>query len=172
MADYADGDSARKSSQTTRPIKRPLVLWPVRAVALTVGFLFVWAALAKTFSPSPALSFLEFLGAHGVLGRVTLSATASIEFGIGCALLGRPFAAVPRVIAAAMLLLFLLPLLAAIISKDAPACGCLGLVRVFESNRHEALLGIARNLLLAGGLLLLSPPRGRESSARLLISPT
>jgi len=58
----------------------------------------------------------------------------------------------------AALLVFSFGMAALALDPQAPACGCLGAVKLAEGARTENLLGLGRNaLLMAGCVWLLSP---------------
>jgi hypothetical protein len=127
-----------------------------------VGAILLLSVVAKLYAPWDVEVSLAFLGFQGVGILMVMAGLLGMETFAGYCLIadgGRPI-----VIGSSLLLVAFTAVLARfLLAEDPPSCGCLGLVRVFESNRSEAVFGIGRNCLLLAMLLpSLSAPARRE----------
>lgn len=125
---------------------KPNLFW--RAVPSGVGLVLLLAAGHKLWSPAEATGSLEALGLPFRLADALVASVTGVELALGLMLvLG--VARRPAAVATMLLLTLFTAYLAwlAMLAQP-PACGCLGLGYLFESHRHNALLGMARNCAL------------------------
>jgi len=118
----------------------------------TIGVLLLFTALLKAWQPSSLEPAMSFIGLADTAKVAAIGAIVAAEVTIGYGLLvfgGTCLAGM----AAVLLGVFSVALFGFVLSKEPPACGCLGVVRVFESNRAEALFGLGRNLVFMGALV-------------------
>lgn len=138
-------------------------------LTLVLAGVFLLAGASKAWRPGEFIDVARFLAPEGWRSTgVLLAATiglAMIETAIGAALLVlgpiRPVLTVACVAIAG----FSAALLVLVLSPNAPACGCLSLVRL-DHARDDAAAGLARN----GGMLwmaawLLAVPRGQPRAS-------
>lgn len=107
---------------------------------------------AQGWQPSSLEPAMSFIGLADTAKVAAIGAIVAAEVTIGYGLLvfgGTCLAGM----AAVLLGVFSVALFGFVLSKEPPACGCLGVVRVFESNRAEALFGLGRNLVFMGALV-------------------
>ncbi len=125
---------------------------PGRSILRSViGALFLASAALKAWQPASLIPAMEYVGVTGALRSLSVGTIVGIEAAVGWGLLGfgGTFSAW---VAVSVLGGFSVVLLCFAASSRPPACGCLGVVRVFESNRAEALFGVGRNFVIIGAL--------------------
>ncbi|GIK20098.1 MAG: hypothetical protein AMXMBFR77_21960 [Phycisphaerales bacterium] len=116
-----------------------------------IGALLLASAMLKAWHPASLIPAMEYVGMPEALRSLGVGTIVGVEAVVGYGLL--VFAGTYSAWASVSLLggfSFVLLYFAA--SSRPPACGCLGVVKVFESNRAEALFGIGRNCVLIGAL--------------------
>lgn len=106
------------------------------------GLEFSFAGWSKTFVPGATENSLIWLGASALVATALELSLVIGETMLGIALLARPLA--PRLRWAAVIVLGGFSVILAVFaaSPDPPACGCLGLVALFDSARTEAVAGL------------------------------
>jgi hypothetical protein len=113
-----------------------------------VGLLLVYSGIYKLFRPGEATMALIVLGFnHGLAGAAIVGVTI-LELYPGTILLLKLDVWYGLWLATGLMLAFTLFLWYLSLLAHPPACGCMGLTHTFVSNRHNALAGMARNVLV------------------------
>lgn len=124
---------------------------PNLVIALT-AVLFLWAGLAKAVHPAEAYVGLVTIGINRFLAEGLILVVATTELALGVMLL-KPHVSKPvRACTSGLLGVFCLYLYYLRTLADPPGCSCPGLHGIFDSARAQALLGLARNVVLLGML--------------------
>jgi len=112
---------------------------------IAIGLLLLSAGLYKLLHPGEAMYGLLALDFNPRVAQIAVFATIVAELYLGTILVFR--IDTKYALAACMLLFLIFTCYLSYLSMLAnpPSCGCLGLTAVFQSNRHNALLGLARN---------------------------
>lgn len=135
------------------------------------AIMLIVAGVSKLAAPVAVGAALEWLGVPPSLTTISAVALAVIELLLGLALLlvrGRNW---PVALGAGLLLAFTGVLFTMVLSKSPPSCGCIGLLRFFETNRKELIFGIARNMFLVTGMLWLLADQSRREAVAPAYSP-
>ena len=122
--------------------------WYTRARLWIPASLLLAAAITKAADPAAPAETLGQLGLFGGWIVPAVVATVVAESAVGAWLF---FIGSERLVRRAGVGLFVAltcVLLVILASKNPPTCHCLGRIRVFDSARHEAMFGIARNVAM------------------------
>lgn len=132
-------------------MRRVWMSWLIGAIF--PGAVLLSSAVLKATAPTSMMPPLRFLAVPDGAQKLVILLLIGVEAASGTALLLFGPRALPRAIAAGLLGSFTVILIAFLLSRHPPDCGCMGKIRVFESTRLELLAGLGRNLLLLAGLL-------------------
>ena len=135
-----------------------------------VGVYLVVGASLKVLEPDALRPALEFLSLGGDGGRWVAGIVVTTEMAVGLGLIfvpGRRLALVALV----MLGSYSVVLGSFLVLREPPSCGCLGLVRLFESNRAESAFGLGRNLLMMAVVVVAPTTGGRHNTQITPASP-
>lgn len=115
---------------------------------LLMGLLFLCSGLYKLVQPAEATLAVATLGATVHLASVAVAALTVLELYLGVILLLKLDLRYGLWVATALMFAFTAFLWYLSILAHPPSCGCMGLTHVFPSNRHNAVLGIFRNVII------------------------
>lgn len=143
------------------------------AGATLLGLLLLGAALLKANAPGPAFNSLQHLlvqlppledggAAPHAVTYYALTGVTVLEIVIGSLLLIGWRRRIVLAVTMAALFVFSFGMAALALDPQAPACGCLGAVKLAQSAHTENLLGLGRNALLMAACVWLLSPRVRE----------
>jgi hypothetical protein len=119
-----------------------------RAAVLFLGILFLIAGSLKMLNPSEAELGLAAIGFSRFFSFVTVFAVTVTEMAIGvCLLMGINVRGILKT-AGSLILLFTCYLWYLSTLANPPACGCLGLSGIFDTNRQQAFFGMVRNMMI------------------------
>jgi hypothetical protein len=113
-----------------------------------VGVLFAFRGIQKIVSPEPLYTVLRFEHVPERLLQPITATVISVEILLGLLLIIRPHRRWVLGATMGLLIVYTVQILYLLIAHDAPSCGCLEGVVLFESARRENLLSLIRNLCL------------------------
>ena len=119
-----------------------------KSVPALLGALFVYAGIYKLWHPGPATMAIESLDVSYNWAKAIMASVVVLELYVGAILLLRLSLRFAMLLATALMLAFTGYLWYLSTLANPPSCGCLGLTGIFQNSRHEALLGLARNLAI------------------------
>lgn len=136
-------DHAQRSTDARRACS-----WYTRARLWVPATLLLVAALTKTADPAGPAETLGQLGIFGgwIVPGVVATVGAESAMGAWLFLIGSEL--LIRRAAVGLFAALTCVLLVILASDNPPTCHCLGRLRVFDSARHEAMFGIARNVAM------------------------
>jgi hypothetical protein len=113
-----------------------------------VGVLFLYSGLYKLVQPSEATLAVAALGPKLRLASLLVAALTVLELYLGLILILRLDIRYGLWVATGLMFAFTTFLWYISLMAHPPPCGCMGLTHVFLSNRHNAVLGIFRNVVI------------------------
>ena len=119
-----------------------------KSVPVLLGALFVYAGIYRLWHPGPATMAIESLDVPYSWAKAIVASVIVLELYLGAILLLRFSLRFAMVSATVLMLAFTGYLWYLSTVANPPSCGCLGLTGIFQNSRHEALLGLARNLAI------------------------
>jgi hypothetical protein len=120
----------------------------LRHSPVLVGLLFVYSGSYKLLLPGEATLALAALEAPLWICKLTVAAITTVELYLGAILLAKLDLKHALLSTTVLMLIFSLFLFYLSTLAHPPSCGCMGLTGVFKSSRHNALVGLFRNVLL------------------------
>jgi len=122
-------------------------------VAWLLGSVFLYGAISKVVEAKATVEILKqvFGGGTEIMAGV-LAAVVTLEFLLAYLLFYAPKKRFTLQLAFSTLIVFSAYLAYLGTLADPPDCGCGRLFKVFESNRKNAMLGVARNIVLCGAV--------------------
>jgi hypothetical protein len=129
-------------------MKRGFLKWVPRLV----GAMFLYAAIGKLIYPVQAVAALESVGVRPSWAALMVFTVIAVELYLGAILILH--LDLRWGLGASMGLMFAFAAFLCYLSTipKPPACGCLGLSKVFSSAKHEAWFGLLRNCLILWAL--------------------
>lgn len=119
-----------------------------KQVPTLIGLLFLYSGFYKLIFPGEATAALIALGVGTKYALAAIAAVTAIEIYLGTILLLKIDLKNGLGVATALVLAFSLFLAALSTLAHPPSCGCMGLAAIFRSHKHNAILGLARNVLI------------------------
>lgn len=125
-----------------------LLKWTPRVL----GFLFLYAAVAKLNYPVQAMAALESIGLRPNHAEWLIIDVTAIELYLAVILILQLNLRWGLALSMGVMSAFSVFLFCVSFMSSPPACGCLGLSQIFSSTRHEALFGLLRNCVILWAL--------------------
>jgi hypothetical protein len=125
-------------------MRRSLPKW----VPTAVGLLLLYSGTYKLIHPGEAVMALVVLGFARAVADAIIIAVTILELYLGIVLAVRFDLKYSLGVATGLMLVFTGFLCYLSLLAHPPACGCMGFVHVFLSNRHNALAGMVRNVII------------------------
>lgn len=135
----------------------------VRVIPMVLGAFLLATVVLKLLHPDSLDGLLRWAGVPGFLRTPVGASLVGAEATLAAMLILRSRDRATTVFAVAFLGIGSMALAAIALSRNPPNCGCMGMVRIFESERAEAVAGIGRNLVFLG--LLAWRPRTMSDRA-------
>ena len=118
-----------------------------------VGFVFIIYGTAKLFSPYLTVAVFGIFGVSPSIAYWLTICLIAVDIYLGVSLVVLRDRRVAPIVAFCCLCIFSCYLVYLITLAEPPDCGCGGIVRLFESNKSNAVFGLFRNVSLLIGLL-------------------
>jgi hypothetical protein len=113
-----------------------------------VGLLLLYSGIYKLIHPGEAIMALVVLGFTRAVADAVIIAVTMVELYLGVVLAARLDLKYTLGVATGLMFVFTAFLCYLSLLAHPPACGCMGFMHVFLSNRHNALAGMVRNVII------------------------
>jgi hypothetical protein len=136
-------------------------------VSLLIGGVFIAAGFSKAYSSTELVQVFLYDGFPRSMVRFLSIGVILVELTLGLSLIFQVAMFWSLRIATMLLILFSLQIIILLFAREAPNCGCFGLVELIKSKRLVFVVSLIRNLLILGGLWWLRYWYERERSSPL-----
>ncbi len=137
-----------------------------RILLVVTGILFGSAGFFKAYDSVDLKLILLFDGLPGHLVPVFAWGVILLEIALGLSLILDVGGKVLTRITLAVLIFYSAQLGILLAFRQPPSCSCLGKWKVFQSNRKEAMLGLARNTFLISGFIWMGRRKASSDSTK------